>query len=134
MSALLAQTTIAGAVTGQTPGPVVKTPTGVRAVVLEARFLYGSGGTTAKAWVQTRLAGGTWQDVASFAFTTAAATRFSVLNAAIAAAASAVVSDAALADNTIANGLIGDEWRVKYTTAGTYAGATSLAVDISFRR
>ena len=35
----------------------------------------------------------------------------------------ATVSDGALADNSILNGMIGTQWRVKYTSTGTYVGA-----------
>ena len=31
---------------------------------------------------------------------------------------------------TYQDGLIGDRWRVKYVTVGTYAGGTSLSIDI----
>ncbi|MGH6645108.1 MAG: hypothetical protein ACRED3_20680, partial [Bradyrhizobium sp.] len=45
---------------------------GMVAATIEARFAWGSGGTTAKAWVQVTLDDGqTWNDIACFAFTTA---------------------------------------------------------------
>jgi hypothetical protein len=125
---LLPSTTIAGAVTGQV-GQVIKARSAPRYLLVEAAFAYGSGGTTAKAWVQTRVSGGTWRDIMAFAFTTAAAKKFSAVNGAIALAAAIAVSDGALADDTILNGFLGSEFRVKYTTTGTYAGATSLTLS-----
>ena len=123
---LLPATTIAGAVTGSV-GPTFPTED-LKDLFVEAAFLYGSGGTTVKAWVQTRVKGGTWRDIMNFAFTTAAATKWSKVSLGIALAAARAASDAALADDTILDGFLGDELRLKYTTTGTYAGATSLTV------
>lgn len=123
---LLPTTTIAAAVTAVTTTAV---PIGdVRYLLIEAAFLYGSGGTTAKFWIQTRVKDGTWRDIANFAFLLAAATKWHSLKAEIAVAAARTASDAALADDTILDGFIGDEIRVKYTTTGTYAGATSITI------
>jgi hypothetical protein len=126
---LLPATTIAGAVANQLSQVVDmggKTPKQIAAV---AKFLYGSGGTTVKAWLQTSFDGVTFYDVFSFAFTTAAANKLSSTSP-TATAQTPALTDAALADNTNIVGLIGRYWRVKYTTTGTYGGATSLEVDI----
>jgi len=126
---LLPNTVITTAVTGSV-GPVVLLPEGPRYLALQAKFTYGSGGTTTKAWVQTSLDGGvTWRDIASFAFATTTSLKFSALSNSIALAAAQGASDAALADDTILNGLLGDRVRVKYTTTGTYAGGTTLSVS-----
>lgn len=123
---LLPQTTIAAAVTGVT---TLAAPTkGLRDLLVEAIFLYGAAGTTLKVWVQTRTEGGTWRDIMNFAFTTSAATKWSKTSIAIALAAARATSDAALADDTILDGFLGDEVRVKYTSTGTYTGATSIQV------
>lgn len=127
----LAQTTIAGAVTGQLSGEVKGFP-GAKVIAAQATFNYGSGGTTVKAWLQTSLDGGTtWHDIANFAFTTSAG---KFLHNVVAEPATpytpAAPTDATLADNTVKNGPIGDRFRVKYTTTGTYAGATNLRVDL----
>lgn len=99
-------------------------------VMLEAVFTYVSGGTTAKVWVQTSLDGGlTWFDIANFAFTTASASKVSacVLNPATPLAAGTTPALGTLADNTVLNGVLGDQFRTFLTTTGTYVGAT-LAV------
>ena len=129
---LLPATTIAGAVAGQVGSA---TPLFGRAsyLLIEAAFAYGAGGATVKAWVQTRVRGGAWRDVASFAFATTAATKWSAVHRDTALAAAQAASDAALADDSILNGLLGDELRVKYTSTGTYTGATSLAVRASVK-
>lgn len=132
MSVLLPATTITTAVTGLV-GPTVAPRRVPTALLIEAAFVYGSGGTTAKAWVQTRSAGGTWRDIMAFAFTTASVKKWSGVHAAIALAAVIAASDAALADDTILNGFLGQEYRVKYTTTGTYAGNTTLTLLGTFK-
>jgi hypothetical protein len=124
---LLAPLTIGAPVSGVTP-PITDL-SGMRYLVVMANFLYGAAGTTVKAWVQTSLDGGlTWIDVMSFAFLLAAANKVSAVGVYTALAAVAVPGDGVLADNTIVNGLLGDQIRVKYITTGTYTGATSLAL------
>lgn len=116
---------ITTAVTAQTASPVDLGR--VEALTLYAVFAYGSGGTTAKAWVQTSIDGTNWMDIASFAFTTSAAQRaYNLTNVAVTSIATP--TDGTLTDNTAVNGLLGAYFRVKYTTTGTYAGATSLKI------
>lgn len=129
---MLATTTITTAVTASLSGTT--NIRNARALLLQAVFTYGSGGTTTKAWVQTSLDGGsTWFDIASFAFTTASATRVYSLDT-TAVTTIYTPTDATLADNTVKNGLLGDKYRVKYTTTGTYAGDTTLAISASVIR
>lgn len=104
-------------------------------IVVSSIFDYGSGGTTAKAWLQTSLDNGTtWVDIASHAFTTADLTKVSVLSPGIAPASQAFApGDGALADNTVVNGVVGDRVRVKVITTGTYGGSTTLNVHVTVR-
>jgi len=121
---------ITTAVTGSTTNSVVlKDMDGCNAAVFFGRFIYGSGGTTAKFWVQTSVdRGTTWCDVVSFAFTTASASKFaSVISAGVVPVAP---TDGTLADNTKNDGFLGTQWRVKYTTTGTYAGSTAAEISI----
>ena len=125
---LLAQTTIAGAVTGVTTTPVTEL-SGMGVLTVQFTFLYGANGTSVQAWIQTSFDGGTtWVDVIAFAAATTAITRISSVRATTAVAANYTPTDGALTDNTIKDGLLGDRVRVKYTTVGTYSGATSLAI------
>ncbi|HEX9526635.1 MAG TPA: hypothetical protein VF951_03995 [Streptosporangiaceae bacterium] len=125
---LLPSTTITTAVTGQASAAVIPRQ-GFTSLVLQAVFTYGSGGTTAKAWVQTSFdRGTTWVDIATFAFLLASATKISAVKSAIAVAAAYVPTDGTLADDTIKDGLLGDRLRVKYTSTGTYGTNTTLAV------
>ena len=125
---LLLDATLAAAVTGETSA-VVAMPSGrVESLTLFADFVRAAGGTTAKAWVQTSLDGGTsWMDIAHFAFTTTTAQRAYHLTAA-AVTAIAIPTDGTLGDNTSVNGFLGGLYRVKYTTTGTYTGASSFKI------
>lgn len=130
---LLPTTTITAAVTGVTTGSAVLDTSLAQAVQLQAKFTYVAGGTTAKFWVQTSFDGGlTWCDVVNFAFATATLTKVAQINVFL-AATHATPTDAALADNTINNGLIGDLIRVKYTTTGTYSGGTTIEIRASVK-
>jgi hypothetical protein len=100
-----------------------------KSVALECIFTYGSGGTTAKVWVQTSFDNGsTWVDIANFAHTTASLSRAYNLSALTPITTVYTVTDGTLADNTCKDGLIGDQLRVKFTSTGTYAGTTTCAV------
>lgn len=92
---------------------------------LFASFVRGSGGTTCKAYVQTSLDGGsTWIDIACFAFATTTASKMSNVNAGAPLASASVGTDGALADDTVFEGVIGDQLRVKLVVVGTYAAST----------
>lgn len=105
-------------------------PGGARALCLEAIFTYGSGGTSAKAWVQTTLDGGTtWFDIASFAFTTSSAKKLSTVHLTTALTPATVPTDGTLTDDTILNGVLGNRLRIKFSSVGIYAGSTVLAIN-----
>ncbi len=103
---------------------------GVKALVVEANFVYGSGGTNLKAWLQTSLDGGVnWIDIANFAFTTTSGRKVTTLD--LDAVATAVVpTTATLGDDAIVDGILGDSFRVILTTTGTYAGDTTLNINM----
>lgn len=126
---LLGSTTITTAVTAVTTTPIDML-SGMKHLVCEAIFTYGSGGTTAKFWVQTTFdRGTTWVDVMSFAFTTATASKISAISMCIAPATQAFApTDGSLTDNTIIQGALGNQLRLKYTTTGTYGGSTSVKI------
>lgn len=131
MSTLLPSTTITTAVSGST-SPVATVENAV-AVSLTCQFGYGSGGTSAKAWVQTSVDGDVWTDIACFAFTTTSLNKVAAVSMNI-AHTHATATDATLGDNSIANGRLGNQFRVKYTTTGTYAGGTTLEVTADFKQ
>jgi len=101
---------------------------GVKHLVVQGNLVYGSGGTTVKAFIQTTLDGGvTWIDIACLAFATANAVKVSKLSISTALAAAITPTDGTLTDNTILDGLLGDQFRVKVISTGTYVD-TTLAV------
>jgi hypothetical protein len=98
-------------------------------VTLEAEFVYGSGGTTVDAYVQTTLDGGvTWFDVANFHFTTSSANVAINLRRNTPQTTPVALTDGAMTSNTAVDGLLGSSLRVKLTTVGTYAGGTVLNI------
>jgi hypothetical protein len=125
---------LAAAVTGTTPdGVVIPRLQRVESLTLQAVITVVGGGTTAKAWVQTSLDGGvTWVDIASFAFTTSTATRVYHLTP-VAVTTIATPTDGTLTDNTAVNGILGDRFRVKLTTTGTYTGASSFVIHATVK-
>lgn len=124
---LLAPTTI-GAAVAATATTAVLNLSGSKYLAFESVFLYGAGGTTVDAYLQTSLDGGlSWIDIANHNFTTAAASKVSAVSVTVALAAGITPTDGSLASNTILNGLLGGRIRLKWVTVGTYTGATSLA-------
>jgi hypothetical protein len=127
---LLATTTLAAAVTASTTTHIVGLHN-MEYLVCEAKFVRAGGGTTAKFWVQTSIDGGlTWVDIINFAFLTTTASKITAVvgNPATPLTPATAPSDGTLADDTIVNGVLGSELRVKYTTTGTYTGASSIAI------
>lgn len=125
---------LAVAAAGTTICDLVDSLDGMKAVSLQARLAYGSGGTTIKAFVQTSLdQGATWVDVACFAFTTAGATKIVNLSAMTPKTTPAAPTDGALADDTCVDGIFGDRLRCKAVSVGVYGGSTVLSVRASVR-
>lgn len=128
----LADTAITTALTGSAQ-TAIENLEGMLAASIQAKFAYGSGGTTVKAYVQTTLDDGlTWVDIASFAFTTSSATKVINLSGLTPKTTAVTPSDGALADDTCVDGVLGSALRVKLTTTGTYSN-TTLSVKLIAR-
>ena len=128
----LADLPITTALTGSTQ-TAIENLEGMLAGTIQAKFAYGSGGTSAKAYVQTTLDDGlTWVDIASFAFTTTSAMKIINLSGLTPKTTAVTPSDGALSDDTCVDGVLGDALRVKLTTTGTYAN-TTLSVKLIAR-
>ena len=97
-------------------------------LTLQANFVYGSGGTTCKVFLQSSLdAGTTWYDVACFSFTTASARKIMTIKSGSTGTLSAyTATDGTLANDTAKDGMLGDRLRVKIISTGTYAGGTTV--------
>jgi hypothetical protein len=122
---LLANLPITTPLTASTTTPIVLANGLFRSADVQANFTYGSGGTTATAWVQTSLDGGaTWVDTCAFGFTTASKVAVFNLSTTAAVIAPITPTDGSLAANTAIAGIVGNLWRVKLTTTGTYSAAT----------
>lgn len=125
---LLAATTITTAVTGVTTSPILKLA-GMAYLIVQAVLVYGSSGTTVKAWVQTSVDGVKWADIINFPFTTSSSTQLGIASLYSSTLTAPVIpTDGTAADNTVTNGVLGNQLRVKYTTTGTYGGSTTLAI------
>ena len=98
--------------------------------LVQANFTYGSGGTSLTCYVQTSVDGLNWCDIAAFQFVTTTARRLFNLSALTPVTSIATPTDGSLSANTSVDGLVGPYWRVKYTSVGTYAGGTTIAIDI----
>lgn len=123
---LIATTTIttAGTITGT---PVTRLA-GMKYIGAEGIFVYGSGGTAVKVYIQTSFdLGVTWVDIMEFDFALAT---LSKVGAAAGETLATVTTpgDGVLAANTILPGIFGDRIRAKAVTTGTYAGGTSITV------
>lgn len=101
---------------------------GLIALAVQFRFAWGSGGTNVQAWLQTSLdQGATAIDIACVLF--GAAGEVEALNfSALTPKGQVTPSDGALANDTLIDGILGDRFRVRITSTGTYAGSTVLTV------
>ena len=109
----------------------------IRSLTVEFLFTYtsNSASPTCRAWLQTSLDGGTtWCDIAASAAwtTTAGSTFLNVTGETAATAATITITDGTLTAGTGINCLLGDLYRVKITTTGTYTVA-HLTTAVCFR-
>jgi hypothetical protein len=102
-------------------------------LAVQCTFVYGSGGTTADAYLQTSLDGGvTWLDVYHCSVTTASLHQVVNLSSNTPVTTPFTPTDGTLAANTVsASAVFGSQWRCKYVSTGTYAGGTTLRIDVA---
>jgi hypothetical protein len=116
------------------PQTAIENLEGIHAATLEAQFTYGSGGASAKVYIQTTLDNGqTWVDIACFAFTAASSTKIINLSGLTPVTTAITPTDGSMADNTYQDGILGSALRAKITTTGVYGGSTGLSVRVSAR-
>lgn len=100
-----------------------------QALSLHAVFTYqASSATSVTAYVQTTIDGVHWVDVACFQFTTASDTKYVNLSGMTSVNTPTATTEGSMTANTSANGILGDQYRVKVTSVGTYGAATTLAI------
>lgn len=128
-TSFLFPTTITTALTNSVPQDAIVLPKAPKALVVQFNFTYGSSGTTVLAHLETSLDNGTtWIEIAEAAFTTASARKGYNLSA-LTPVTTVYDMTTALASNASKDGILGDQFRVKLTTTGTYAGSTTIAVS-----
>jgi hypothetical protein len=119
---------------GTQTGDWVEDLEGLLAMAASLRLSYGSGGSSVKAYLQTTLDQGTTAvDIACVVFGTAsehAALNFSALTP---KTTQVTPSDGSLSDDTAVDGILGDQFRLKVVSTGTYAGSTVLSGRICVR-
>lgn len=105
---------------------------GMLAATIQVNFNYASGGTSAKVDVETSLDQGvTWVPVARLAFTTASADK--VINLSGLTPKTTPYTPATLSDDAVVDGILGDRWRVRVTSLGTYGGSTTVSARLHAR-
>jgi hypothetical protein len=141
---LLPQTTITTAISPALVTPWVALNGTPRNLSIQANMVYGSGGTSVDVWVQTSLDGKvTATDVCNFHFTTSSqryGCNISTANPNGTPQSSSTgpdkqtpnlaLTDGSMSSNTAQDGILGPYVRVKYQSSGTYAGSTTLQVDV----
>ncbi len=135
MALLLPSLTITTAISpALTTTPQSFSSNGARNLTVEFIFTYGSGGTSVDAYVQTSFDGATWIDIINFHPTTASLSNIYNLTSLTPKTTAVVPTDGTLSANTAVDGILGSSLRVKYKSAGTYAGSSTLAIYASTSR
>lgn len=100
---------------------------GLLALCAQLRLAYGSGGTNVKAYLQTTIDDGTTPiDIACVVFGTASEVAVINLSALTPKTTQVTPTDGTLTDDTAIDGILGDQFRLKVVSTGTYAGSTTL--------
>lgn len=102
---------------------------GILALAIQARFAYGAGGESCIALVETTLdQGTTWFAVARFLFGTASEVQIVNLSSLTPVTVPTVPDEPTSANDTVFDGPLGDRFRAKVVTVGTYTGSTLLSL------
>lgn len=107
---------------------------GMLGAAISANFVYGSGGDTLKVIVETTLnQGATWIEIARLAFAQASAEK--VVNLSGLTPVTTVYTPAALSDDAVKDGVLGQRFRSRILkgAGAAYAGNTSLSVRLIAR-
>jgi hypothetical protein len=128
----LLNTIIAGPVSAQVSG-TLQTRGAIYpdSLIIQGNLTYGSGGTTIDVWVQTSIDGGTsWTDIANFHWTITGSRLMYTLSSATPVTTQYTPTDGTLTANTAKDGVLGNLYRAKYSTTGTYAANTNVRIDL----
>lgn len=107
---------------------------GIIALSWNLRLAWGGGGTSIKAYLQTSLdQGTTWIDIACIAMLAASLHRVVNLSGLTPKTTLITPTDGALADDSCVDGILGDRFRTKLVSVGTYASSTVVSSRIVAR-
>lgn len=107
---------------------------GIKALSCQVRMSGGTAGTKINVYVQTSLdSGQTWMDIMNMAFANTPATKAFNVSALDAVTSPVTPSDGGIADNTVQDGILGDQFRAKVISTGTYTGGTLVSVRCQAR-
>lgn len=120
-------TPVAGTAIGAGTGAVLNMA-GVRHATFEAALsAVGTNGTSAKAWLQTSFdQGSSWFDIACAALGGTSGRVVHGIDFGV-TKQNAALTDGTLADNTVIEGIVGDRFRWKVTTTGTFGAGSVLS-------
>ena len=115
-------------------GEVIDGLDGMVAATLQVRLAYGSSGTSINVYCQVSLdQSTTWIDVANVLLGTASEVAVLNLSGLTPKTSQYTPTDGALADDTCVDGVLGDRFRAKVVSQGTYAGQTVVSVRLVAR-
>lgn len=118
-------------ITTSSDGAFLKGLAGMQSVTVWANFVYGSGGTSIAAVLQTSVdQSQTWIDVARFDFATSSRKAHATIGI---FSAGAVTTLGSLGSEGKLDNVLGDRLRVKVSSVGTYAGNSTLSMRASVR-
>lgn len=106
---------------------------GLLALLAQLKLSYGGGGTSIKAYLQTAIDGvPTPIDIACVVF--GILSENAVLNfSALTPKTQVTPADGALADDSVVDGVLGSQFRLKVVSTGTYSGSTTLSATVQAR-
>lgn len=118
---------------GTQTGDWVEDFDGILALMAQIRLAWGSGGSSIKVYLQTSADQGTVViDIACVVF--ASASEVAVLNfSGLTPKTQVTPTDGALSDDTVVDGILGDRFRIKIVSTGTYAGSTIVSARLNPR-
>lgn len=127
-------TPLTGTAIGNGTGAVVNMQ-GIGNITFQARMVaIGTLGTSVKAYLQTSLdQAATWFDIGCLTFAGTSGQKFVNISGGSGSTTPPAVTDGALADDTTIQGPLGDRFRLKLTSTGTFGAASTLSGRIVAR-
>lgn len=116
------------AAAGTVVGDWVDDLEGMLSATIQIRLAYGSGGGTINVYLQTSLDQGvTPIDIACFSFVTASDVKVRNLSVSDSELYDVTPTDGALAEDSSVDNILGDRFRLKIVSTGTYATSTIIS-------